>query len=56
MRKVEAARGARESVPGVEDRAMREAIRLAKPGNGPTQPNPLVGPVGPSGRVVVGPR
>jgi len=54
MGNVEAAREASAPASGAEDRAMREAIRLAKRGIGTTHPNPRVGAVVLRGGEIVG--
>ena len=51
---VEAARESPASVSGAEDRAMREALRLARRGIGTTHPNPRVGAVVLRGGEIVG--
>src|SRR5258706_4372137 len=52
--KAEPARETARSVTAAEDRAMREAIRLARRGIGTTHPNPRVGAVVLRGEPVVG--
>jgi len=54
MGHVEGTRASTTDVSGAEDRAMREAIRLARRGIGTTHPNPRVGAVVLRGSEIVG--